>query len=111
MSDADTPRAGFYRTKLIRGGPWVPVRIWFGPPHDPDTGELMDRSLRWQAERDGKPVDIDRVWPFCGAQPISEQEYRFMRDRADYVRAFKQEDAHASPTTKINLLTSPIPEF
>lgn len=109
--DADTPVAGFYRVRLVRGGPWVAVRIWYGPPHDPETGEEMDRSWRWQATRDGKVADIDRVWPWCGANPITEAEYQSLTDRAAYVRAFSHDDVHAQPSRRIDLLSAPVPKF
>ena len=45
----DTPIPGFYRMRLRSGGQPVGVRVWFGPPADPVTGEELDRSWRWQA--------------------------------------------------------------
>ena len=45
----ETPQAGWYAFRLVAGGHKVAVRIWFGAPHDPVTGEEMDRHWRWQA--------------------------------------------------------------
>ena len=111
MHVSDEPIAGFYRVKMMRHGPWVPVRIWYGPPHDPDTGEEMDRSWRWQAERNGEPADIARLWPWCGKDPISEQEYWFLINRAEHARHFRPDDPHANPRQSIDLLSAPIPTF
>lgn len=72
---ADVPVVGFYRRRLVKGGPWVAVRIWFGPPRDPVTDELLDRSPRFQALRSGLEVDIWAVWPECSGEPLTETDY------------------------------------
>lgn len=108
---ADEPVVGFYRVRMVRNGPWVPVRIWRGPPIDPDTGEELDRSWRYFAERDGKLVEVDRVWPWCGRHPISEQEFQFLRQRSEHARHFRPDDPHANPRQSIDLLSAPIPTF
>ena len=66
---------GFYRVKLVKGGPWVAVRIWLGEPRDPVTGDLLDRSPRHQAVRNAIECDVWQVWPNCCGEPISEEEY------------------------------------
>ena len=78
----DRPVAGFYRTKLVKGGVWVAVRIWFDYPPDPDQpGQLLDRSPRWQATVSGSFVDTSwDVWPGVSGQPIDEAEYRYLID-------------------------------
>lgn len=76
--DPDVPTAGFYRMRLRSGGAFVGVRIWYGQPLDPDTREPMDRSLRFQAEINGRYAELDRVWPGCARDPIDEAEYRHL---------------------------------
>lgn len=71
----DTPIAGLYRGRMVRGGPWVAVRIWFGPPADPVTGEPLDRSHRWQALRNGESCEVDTVWPYVYGQTCDEGTY------------------------------------
>lgn len=91
----ETPVAGFYRYRLgrdtVRGG----VRIWFGPPSDPENGEEMDRFWRWQAEFDGEPIDFDRVWPACAKEMISEADYRAMINRRAWARQHAPDSAYA----------------
>lgn len=109
--DVSTPVAGFYRFRLgrdtVRGG----VRIWFGPPHDPVTGEELDRSWRWQAEFDGEPIDFDRVWPACADEPLTEQEYRFLIERREWARKHAPNSAYAEVGRKHDPLSlqSPLP--
>lgn len=75
----DKPVAGLYKMRLVRNGPWVPVRIWFAPSCDPATGEECDRSPHWQAEINGQPCDsIWSAWPSCSGRPIDEADYHFM---------------------------------
>ena len=94
MSDA--PRAGYYRSRQVRRGAWTAVRIWYGPPLDPITGEELDRAPRWQATRWGReclfycpgfpghcggviaPGDDVIAWPWAGRWPIDQAEYDAM---------------------------------
>jgi hypothetical protein len=93
--DPDVPIPGFYRFKLRAGAMFAPVRIWYGPPRDPETGEEMDRSHRWQAE--------------AGGHPISEQEFAYLFSRQEWGEAHAPGTAVADPTVKIDLLRSPLP--
>ena len=74
--DVSKPVAGFFRHRLRSGSIMVGIRIHYGPPLDPVTGEVLDRSWRWMADVNGEPfADFDWVWPGCTGQPISEAEY------------------------------------
>jgi hypothetical protein len=107
--DVETPEAGFYRFRLgrdtVRGG----VRIWFGPPHDPVTGEELDRSWRWQAEFDGEPIDFDRVWPACAKEAISEADYRAMINRRAWARQHAPDSAYAKIGVRHDPLSASAP--
>jgi len=56
----DQAQPGHFYTRLIRGGPKVPVKIWL----DGDTT---------RAVAGGKSGDADKLYPFC--TPITEAEY------------------------------------
>lgn len=109
--DVSTPTAGFYRHKLRSGGIVGGVRIWFGPPHDPVTGEELDRSHRWQAEFDGQPVDFDDVWPACAGSPISETDYRAYVARRAWAAENAPTSAFANPKRRYDPLSTnnPLP--
>ena len=66
------PVPGIYKRRLVKDGPWVPAKVWFGPPRDPDTGELLDRAHRLQCLVAGEPVDPWQVWPL---HPVDQAEY------------------------------------
>src|SRR5690606_3204433 len=75
----DDPVAGTYRMRQVKGGVWVGVRIWFGPPADPDRPyHLLDRSWRWQACMNGRRCPVERAWPRCVAEPFSFGQYRYL---------------------------------
>lgn len=105
----EQPVAGFYRTRLRSGGVVGGVRLWFGPPHDPVTGEELDRSHRWQAEFDGDPVDFDHVWPTCAGSPITETEYRALVARRAWARENAPGSAHADPVKRYDPLSDQTP--
>lgn len=97
-TDVSRPVAGFFRTKLSSRSVAVGVRIHYGPPLDPVTGEEIDRSWRWQAEVNGEPYgDFDRVWPACAGEPISEQRYREYCERQRWARENAPNSSHAEP--------------
>lgn len=109
MITPGTPISGTYKMKLVKGGPWVPVRVWYGPSHDPLTGELMDRSYHWQAQIDGGEHEdaLRRAWPYCAGNAISEAEYSYMRDVGLWAKDYAPEQPEASPRKKINLNSLP----
>lgn len=90
------PVAGFYRVKLGRSTVRRYVRTWYGPPADPVTGEILDRSWRWQAEADGEPIDFERVWPICAGDPVSEDDYRRAVARKAWAKEQAPESAYAT---------------
>lgn len=99
----DKPVAGFYQMRLVKGGPFVPVRIWFGTSFDPATGEWNDRSHHWRACIDGQQVDIWRAWPGCSGRAISEGEYRYMRATTAHAKAYEPGLPQANPKAPIDL--------
>lgn len=68
----DEPEVGWYRARMVKGGPFVPVRIWLAQVTDPDTGDLVEPE-EIRAEWLGNPVDPVWVWPWCRA--ISRDAY------------------------------------
>lgn len=82
LIDPNEPVAGFYRTRQAKGAADSAVKIWRGHSIDPATGEEMtERSMHWQAAIDGQRVPLDRVWPGCARDPISEAEHNRLVER------------------------------
>lgn len=107
--NVSTPAAGHYRMRLTSGGVYGAVRIWYGQPPDPVTGELLDRSLRWQATFNNEPIDLDRVWPACGREPISPEEADRLINQATWAAKAAPQSAYANPKKKIDRLSRETP--
>lgn len=107
--DPDQPVAGFYRMRMRSGGAFVGVRVWNGAPLDPVTGEELDRSHRWQATVNRNPVNLDRVWPKCAADPVDEAEYQYLCTVHQWAKENAPDSPQANPMRRINPLTAPTP--
>ncbi|MBF9645492.1 hypothetical protein, partial [Streptococcus pseudopneumoniae] len=64
----------------------IPVRVWFGPPVDPETREEVDRSPRWQIQVgflmfDDQPIEVGGIW----LREIDDFWPRIQRDPIDAV--------------------------
>lgn len=71
----DEPQCGFYKTRVVRGGPWVGVAVWLDQPIDPETGELTgDECLAAICNGQAKRPDwIKRNWTYL--RPITSEQY------------------------------------
>lgn len=78
----DDPQVGFYRTRLVRGGPWVGVQIFWQWPTDPHTGEQLDRSPTMIALVNGEPRELYEAWVVSAKHPITEAEFHELRAQA-----------------------------
>ena len=87
MKRIDRPQPGFFKVRSRRGGPWLPAEIREDLPIDPLTLEILDRSQRLEAFRDGRPVDIEAVW-FWGTQ-ISKDEWEWLKAQSAIRRMFR----------------------
>lgn len=87
MYDPNTPTAGFYKTRLSKGGPFCAVRIWrpccctINGTDDNlvhEWSETCDRHGPLSVLLNDEEVSLDRVWPHCARWPISEEYYHHM---------------------------------
>jgi hypothetical protein len=108
--DVTRPTEGFYRHKLRSGGVYGGVRIWYGAPLDPVTGEELDRSWRWQAAFNGRLVDdFEQVWPVCAGDPITAEEYRTYCNRQRWAEQHAPQSAYADPRKRVDPLSTANP--
>ncbi|MEM9211795.1 MAG: hypothetical protein AAGA63_09935 [Pseudomonadota bacterium] len=66
------PECGWYKTQLVKDGPWTPVVIWCEQHADQDTGELL-RDEKLIADVFGDEMDAVAIWHWL--TPISREEY------------------------------------
>jgi hypothetical protein len=105
--DADLPVTGCYLVRLVRGGPPCALRIWFGLPLDPVTGEELDRAPVWLARvNGGQPRPASWFWPECARTPISQAEHdRLVQQH----RTMNPADPFFDPLRPIDRLKTPVP--
>lgn len=102
----EEPVAGHYQVRLVKGGPLVPVRIWFGLPVI--DGEQQDRAPRWCVEIDGKTtwrgelIPVEKAWPWCAKEPISSTDYEFMIAHAKWARDHQPDHPKAQPRKPVD---------
>lgn len=106
---AEAPTAGFYRFRLRHDGHPGGVRIWRGPQLDPIDGSELDRHHVWHATFNGAPIDLDRVWPRCGRDPITEAEHEYYCKLQGWAECNAPDSPQADASRKIDLLTAPLP--
>lgn len=88
LTDPSTPRndgcpeCGWYQTKLVRGGPLVPVEIRIEREIDPETGELTGPE-RFVCEVDGMKRDPAKIWTHL--RTISREDHRALLARRDAI--------------------------
>ena len=107
--DVTVPTPGFYKMSLVHGGHPVAIEILYGPPRDPDTGEIMDRSWRFQATANGQPIDLDLVWPRCGRAPITATEAAYLTGLQAWAAEHAPASPQANPARRIDLLDADTP--
>jgi len=109
----DDPQCGHFRTRLVKGGPMVPARIWREcrctvngeTPHD--WRDTCDRYPPLTGEIDGSPAEVERVW--TSGEAIPEREYRFMVADAEWCRQNAPADPKSSPRQPVDFRSMPLP--
>lgn len=92
------PEAGFYRMRKVKGGPFVPVRIWIEAEMDPVTGDLIAPE-RFRAEVEGLPADPEGIWTYL--HPISRDEFDAL------IEMHRSNDAMAATMVAMDLSQTP----
>ena len=97
------PQEGFYRRRLVRGGPWVPARIWWEYGEvDQESGHKMDDDVL-HCLVNGRRRDPYREWLWLAKEPITEAEFNFMVDDAAHAKAHRPNDPKATPGKPIDV--------
>ena len=106
-----SPEPGFFRMCLVRGGIWVAAIIWRPCPLEtnPETFQWIDRWPHLEAEIDGKPASVDRVWTSGRRIPIAE--YLFLKADRAWARQHAPHLPEANPRKPVDFDTLPPPQF
>lgn len=100
----DGPQIGWYTTRLVKGGPIVPVRMWIDQHIDMDTGELTEDE-RIRCTVNGREADPERIWLWCCQHPISGQHYDNLASRIESAGPYSPD---ARPHEPVDWLTVPL---
>lgn len=103
----EEPQCGFYMRRLVRGGPWVPAKIWREKEFDPETGSATGREwLRCQVgERHRDPY---AEWNALCQRPIERSAFNWENADFAHARLYRPDDPKANPAQPIDLLNSPV---
>lgn len=105
----EEPQCGWYRRRLVPGGPLVAVRISMRADVDAD-GELTgDETL--EAWLGGNWRDPQEEWTYCAGRPVTEAEFLYMEARAHHATQFDPGSPFASPRKRIDWLACKLPTF
>ena len=105
----DQPIPGFYRRKLVKGGPFVGVLIFWGCPLDPYSGEPMQRSPMLRCWVNGEEADPIDQWTWVAGGKITQAEYEFLLADAAHAMEFRPAAPRANPRKTIDLMESELP--
>lgn len=101
------PQCGWYKRKLVKGGVFVPARIWMVQPVDFETGELTSDEFL-QAEVNGNFADPEDCWSWVCGNPISEAEFRYLTARIEHAVRHEPEDPFADARKPVDLNKTPL---
>lgn len=95
------PQCGYYQTRLVSGGPWVPARIWRDPEKDFITGQETGMDLL-QCLVGTSPKDPVHEWERLARYPIKQDHYEYMRETVRWARVHAPHEPEADPTKPID---------
>jgi hypothetical protein len=105
----DEPQVGWYKRRLVKGGPFVPARIWLEREID-EAGELVsDEILR--CEVNSIAADPFREWVWLIKNPISETDFNYMKAVASHAAWYAPHEPQANPRKPIEWNTVSPPSF
>jgi hypothetical protein len=108
VAQVDEPQVGWFKRKLVRHGPWVPVRIWL---YQPIEDGCLVRDAKLQAEVSGKMASAEQEWSYVMSHPITEAEYNYLVAAISWTEENAPDEPRANPREAIDWLRVPLPTF
>jgi hypothetical protein len=90
----DQPEPGHYTTRLVKGGPLVPVLIWLEDGERDEVGELLG-DQRLMCLVNGEPRDPMQEWAHL--KPCSADVWKYMTEDVEWVAQWAQHDPKLRP--------------
>jgi hypothetical protein len=101
-------QCGFFKRKLVKGGVFVPVRIWKAGDRDAD-GELIEDEYTC-CDVDGRAANPVDHWVWCCTNPITEKEFQFLTKLSSYAKKRDPREPLHNPRKAVDPLTFRIPD-
>jgi hypothetical protein len=110
--DAITEEAqcGWYKTRLVKGGPFVPARIYLEQHVDATTGELLQDEVM-HCEIGGRAADVEEKWLHLAHEPITEDEFEYLTAVAMHAAWHDPSQPQAKPRKPVDFSTARAPKF
>ena len=105
----EEPQCGWFKRKLVKGGPFVPARVWMYQPVD-DEGDLCGDEVL-QCEVDGKFADPEEAWSWLCGNPISEAEFKHLTALRQWSEEHAPTEPYANPRQPVDWQKVPTPTF
>lgn len=88
------PECGWFKTRISKGGPWLPAEISVNRSIDIETGELTEPE-RFVCRINGALRDPAEIWTYL--KPISRKEYLELSYRASMPPEPEKAPAESKP--------------
>jgi len=97
--DPAKPEPGFFRVRLIKGGPQVAARLFTPCPVDPEFGHHIDRSRHLLAEINGRLYGSTKMvwWVWLTGRRTTGPDFEYLTDLAGWCRNHDARDPMAKP--------------
>lgn len=105
-----TPHCGWFKRKLVKGGVFVPARIWLDAVVDIGTGELLEPETLL-CEVNGIRHDAYDQWSWLCGHPITEDEFRYLTALREHALRHEPDLPIANPQRPVDWLNAPMPTF
>ena len=105
----EDPECGWFKRRLVKGGPFVPARIWMYQPTD-ESGDLIGDEVM-QCEVNGQFADPHAQWSWLCGEPITEQEFNYLTAALKWSAENAPNEPMANPRQPIDWLKVPTPPF
>lgn len=103
------PCCGWFKRRLVKGGPFVAARIWLDAQVD-EAGDLVSDEVM-RCEVDGERRDPESEWSWLCGQPITESEFDWLSASVNWARAHSPGEPMANPREPVDWARVPTPDF
>ena len=102
------PQCGWFKLRLVKGGPFVPARIWMFQPIE--DGELVGDET-FQCEVNGKFADAEDQWHWLCQNPITKAEFDYLTASLAWAADHAPDEPMANVRQPIDWQKVPTPVF